>query len=230
MAEAKNPNLSAVAALVRRHDRDRYATALFAPADKRAHLFALYAFNYEVARIRETVREPIMGVIRLQWWRDAIGAAARGGPAPEHEVASPLSETIRAARLDPGEFERILRARELDLAPAPPETLAALEAYAADTAGALNVLALQALGFGRGRSARHRRRVRAGRIIVRARDPSGRAPRRRWRAPRPSSRRIRRGSSSCPRARGIPPRAAIRPARTLRRSRVPRPRPPHRAP
>ena len=31
--------------------------ALFAPADKRPHLFALYAFNFEIARIRDSVRE-----------------------------------------------------------------------------------------------------------------------------------------------------------------------------
>ena len=146
MWEPKNPKLSTVAALVRRHDRDRYATALFAPAQRRGHLFALYAFNYEVARIRETVREPIMGAIRLQWWRDAVGAAARGEPARAHEVAMPLAEAITAMRLDRAEFERILRARELDLAPRPPETMAELEAYATDTAGALNVLALRALG------------------------------------------------------------------------------------
>ena len=45
--------LSPVAALVRRHDRDRYQTALFAPAARREALFALYAFNYEIARVRE---------------------------------------------------------------------------------------------------------------------------------------------------------------------------------
>ncbi len=49
------PGLSPLAALVRRHDRDRYQTVLFAPAGRREALFALYAFNYEIARVRETV-------------------------------------------------------------------------------------------------------------------------------------------------------------------------------
>jgi phytoene synthase len=61
--------LSAVAELVRRHDRDRYMTALFAPAARREALFALYAFNYEIARVREAVTQPTLGQIRLQWWR-----------------------------------------------------------------------------------------------------------------------------------------------------------------
>jgi phytoene synthase len=37
--------LSPMAALVRRHDRDRYQTELFAPSAAREALFALYAFN-----------------------------------------------------------------------------------------------------------------------------------------------------------------------------------------
>src|ERR1041385_2992054 len=66
---------SPLAALCRRHDRDRYQTALFAPADRREALFALYAFNYEIARVREIVSEPMLGQIRLQWWREVTAAA-----------------------------------------------------------------------------------------------------------------------------------------------------------
>ncbi|MGC2781200.1 MAG: squalene/phytoene synthase family protein, partial [Bradyrhizobium sp.] len=43
-------------ALVREADKDRFLASLFAPADKRHHLFALYAFNLEIARVREVVR------------------------------------------------------------------------------------------------------------------------------------------------------------------------------
>src|SRR3954465_7509110 len=85
-----SPGLSAVAAIVRRHDRDRYQTALFAPADRREALFALYAFNHEVARVREAVTTPMLGQIRLQWWREIIDAAYAGTPARRHEVATPL--------------------------------------------------------------------------------------------------------------------------------------------
>lgn len=57
---------AACEATVRRFDPDRYFSALFAPADKRPLLFALYAFNHELARVGEVVREPMMGEIRLQ--------------------------------------------------------------------------------------------------------------------------------------------------------------------
>src|SRR4051794_36796449 len=86
--------LSAPAAIVRRHDRDRFQTALLAPADRREGLFALYAFNYEVARVRETVTQPMLGQIRLQWWREVVEAAYVGASARRHEVVQPLVATI----------------------------------------------------------------------------------------------------------------------------------------
>ena len=88
--------LSRPGAIVRRHDRDRYQTALFAPSDRREALFALYAFNYEVARVREAVTTPMLGQIRLQWWREVIEAAYSGGPARRHEVVTPLVTAITA--------------------------------------------------------------------------------------------------------------------------------------
>ncbi|MGB6997453.1 MAG: squalene/phytoene synthase family protein, partial [Pseudolabrys sp.] len=39
------------AALVREADRDRYLATLFAPADERGALFAIYAFNAEISRV-----------------------------------------------------------------------------------------------------------------------------------------------------------------------------------
>ena len=61
------------AAGARRPTRIGFSPTLFAPAEHRGALFALYAFNLEVARVREVVREPLAGEIRLQWWRDVAG-------------------------------------------------------------------------------------------------------------------------------------------------------------
>src|SRR6202167_4970853 len=75
---------------LRAADPDRYFASLFAPAALRPHLFALYTFNHEVARIAETVREPMLGAIRLEWWRETAEAAARGVPR-NHDVARGLA-------------------------------------------------------------------------------------------------------------------------------------------
>jgi NADH dehydrogenase [ubiquinone] 1 alpha subcomplex assembly factor 6 len=132
---------------VRRFDRDRYLTALFAAAPARTDLMALYAFNLEVAKTRETVREPMMGLMRLQWWRDCISEIYAGG-ARRHQVAQPLAGTIRHHGLDRALFDRLIDAREADLSETPPDDLPALLAYVDATAGGLGVLAAQSLGGG----------------------------------------------------------------------------------
>ncbi len=130
---------------VRCFDRDRYRCLLFAPEPARSRLFALYAFNLEVAKVRETVSEPLIGEIRLQWWREAIAefsaGTVRAHPVAEALAAAMAEHPIRAALL-----ERILVAREFDLGDRPPENLAALEDYAEGSSGALQCAALDALG------------------------------------------------------------------------------------
>src|ERR1700746_3374910 len=109
---AEVDHLSAVAALVRRHDRDRYQTALFAPPARREALFALYAFNYEMARVRESVTQPMLGQIRLQWWRENIAAAFEGGSVRAHPVVEALTAAIRKFALARAHFDRLIDARE----------------------------------------------------------------------------------------------------------------------
>ncbi len=139
------PILSPLAAALRRHDRDRFQTALFAPAERREAVFALYAFNYEVARIREVTQERLLGQIRLQWWRDAIGEIYAGAKPRRHEVAEALARAIADHRLSRAHFDALLDARALDLAEEAPATLEALEAYAEGSASSLVLLALEAL-------------------------------------------------------------------------------------
>lgn len=139
--------LSPLGLEVRRHDRDHFVTALFAPADRRESLFALYAFNAELARIRESVSEPLLGEIRLQWWRDAV-ATLHGGGEIAHPVAVGLGAAMRSHRLSRERLDRLIDARATDLSDEPPADLAALESYVAGTAGTLAVLAIEALGAG----------------------------------------------------------------------------------
>jgi NADH dehydrogenase [ubiquinone] 1 alpha subcomplex assembly factor 6 len=139
-------SLSPVAALVRRHDRDRYQTALFAPVACREALFALYAFNYEIARARENVTQPTLGRIRLEWWRETIAAAYGTGSARRHPIVEPLTDAIRKYRLTRQHFERLIDTRTEDFNDDPLPELAALEAYAEGTSSRLSDLALEVLG------------------------------------------------------------------------------------
>ena len=134
-------------ALVRAADKDRFLAALFAPAEHRGALAALYAFNAEIARVREIIREPLSGEIRLQWWHDLIGAEGRG-EADAHPVAAALRATIARYRLPVERLEALIAARRFDLYDEPMATLADLEAYAVGASSNLIVLAAQILKAG----------------------------------------------------------------------------------
>ncbi|MDH3916827.1 MAG: squalene/phytoene synthase family protein, partial [Rhodospirillales bacterium] len=128
-----------------------------APAGRREGLFALYAFNLEVARTAEVVSEAMLGRIRLQWWRDALEEIHAGRPR-RHEVIEPLARAVQAHGLTREHFARLIDARELDLEKEAPDTLARLEDYAEATSAGLVLLALEVLGAddeASGRAGRH---------------------------------------------------------------------------
>ncbi|WP_448187697.1 phytoene/squalene synthase family protein [Azospirillum sp. sgz301742] len=131
---------------VRRYDNDRFLISLFAPADRRESLFALSAFNLEIAKTREVVSEPMLGQMRLQWWRDGIDAAYAGDPVPVHAVVQPVAAAIAAHGLTRDHFDRLIDAREADLDDEPPASMACLVNYAEVTSAPLVLLGLETLG------------------------------------------------------------------------------------
>lgn len=143
MTENTNNSL---AASVRQADYERYIAALFAPAERREALFALIAFNHELARIADVVSEPMLGEIRLQWWREAIEAIYAGTPVRKHEVTQPLAQAIAQFTIPRAPLDLMIDTRAFDLAGEPPSDMAALEAYAEGTAGALNEAMMAVLG------------------------------------------------------------------------------------
>jgi phytoene synthase len=133
------------AAQARTADHGRWLCALFAPEVIRRGLWTLLAFNAEIARTREVVREPMLGQIRLQWWREAV-AEAYDGRVRAHQVMAPLADAIVRHRLPRARFETLLDGRLRDLDDQPFESLAALEEYAGATSGTLSLLMLDMLG------------------------------------------------------------------------------------
>jgi phytoene synthase len=133
--------------LVRDVDKDRYLATLFAPAAKRPHLFALYAFSFEISRVREVVSDPLPGEVRLQWWRDLISGDARGD-ALANPVALAILTTIEAFRLPLHPFIGLIDARIFDLYDDPMPTVADLEGYCGETSSALIRLASLILADG----------------------------------------------------------------------------------
>lgn len=137
--------------LVSAGDKDRYLSSLFAPDELRPHLLALYAFNIEIARIRETVSEAALGEIRLQWWRDAI-AGIYSGDHPGHPVAEALAPAVAQADLPKQALLNMIEARQFDLYDDAMPSLAQLEGYLGETSSMLIQLAAMILDRPRAQS------------------------------------------------------------------------------
>jgi 15-cis-phytoene synthase len=123
-------------ALVRRHDKDRYLASLFAPDEKRSHLWALYAFNYETARIRELVSAAAAGELRLQWWADTVESLYSAQSA-DHPVARALGRAIEHGDLPKIALVNMIEARRFDLYDDPMPSLNDLEGYLGETSSGL---------------------------------------------------------------------------------------------
>lgn len=131
--------------LVREADKDRFVSALFAPAAHRRALHALYAFNVELARVRELAREPMPGEIRLQWWREVLSGERAGEAGP---VGAALRATVTRYRLPMDQVMAMIEARSFDLYDDPMGSTAELEGYSEKTSSVVMRLAAQILNDG----------------------------------------------------------------------------------
>ncbi len=138
---------------LRKHDRDRYVTLLFAPDASRGELAALYNFNLEISRIPYLTKEPMLAEIRLQWWRDAVAHLFDGEPEhhPVFDVLAPAMARRKFSRIF---FENLIDCRQREIKGNGFESLDRLERYAEGCSASLLILALEALGVGEDEAAR----------------------------------------------------------------------------
>lgn len=107
----------------------------YARADRRAALETIWALDAQLGGIVRSTSEPMIGAMRLTWWRDAIDALGHG-PAP----AEPLLQRLATVpRVQEGAAGRLSEMAEgwislLDPFPLPRE---GLEAYARQRGGVL---------------------------------------------------------------------------------------------
>ncbi len=134
-------------------ERDRYLAALLGPRNVRADLIALAAFAGEIARIPAYVHEPMMGEIRLQWWRDAI-LAPQESPPTGHPIADALRSALSRHGLPKHLLIGFVDAQAFGLADEPLANDQMLTAQLAKTEGALFELALRVLGSDNGSARR----------------------------------------------------------------------------
>lgn len=125
---------------VRDHAPDRWLSSRFvADAAARADLMALYALDHELARIPHLVTDPLMGEIRMTWWREGLEEIAEGRPVRPH----PVLKAIAAGALPPVALAALAEARLGDLDD--PRSGEALLAHVDATEGLVMALAARRL-------------------------------------------------------------------------------------
>ena len=144
MAEA---SFAHAAETLRQTDRDRYLSTLVLTGDHRNAVTALYAFNADVASVRERVSDPAPGEIRLQWWNDALDGEGHGA-VRQNPVADALLDTMARYTIPAGTLLRLIGARRFDLYDDPMPDLETFEGYAGETVSTLYQLAAMILNEG----------------------------------------------------------------------------------
>lgn len=126
------------------NDPDHYFSTIFAPREKRTALLTLYAFNNDLDRIPDSVSEPMLGEIRLQWWRDVIEKADT-----EQKTGNPLADQLIRVLSDYDlpliRLQELIDARSFELSGEPMPDLQSLRNYVKKTEEALCLLSCKIL-------------------------------------------------------------------------------------
>ena len=130
---------------LRGFDGDLYLTHLFAPEAKRDHLLAMYHAYADMARIPHTVSEPMIGAIRLQWWRDLVSGldAHQAGDSP---IGAALLDCKVNRKLNSDAFLAMINGREAELDLDSQLDLMACSPIAQNLGAAFMTLSLDMLG------------------------------------------------------------------------------------
>jgi len=136
MALGRDDAYAACLTTLRSTDFDRYLACLLVPEDKRGPLAALYAFSAELARVRDLIREPFPGEVRLQYWRDLVEGQPHGD-VQANPLAAGIIHAVIDHKLPRTALAAMTEARIFDLYDDPMPDRATFEGYAGETSSAL---------------------------------------------------------------------------------------------
>ncbi|PSR79729.1 Squalene/phytoene synthase [Coniella lustricola] len=141
---------------LRQGDYDSYLIRQFVPRSAQNTYDALRTLNLELARLPETVSNPVIGQIRLQFWKDSVNKTFAGTP-PREPISILLHKTITDLAQRTGSTTaassirfwllRFISTREKHMDNRPFTSLAALEDYAEHTYSTLMYMTLASMGM-----------------------------------------------------------------------------------
>ncbi|WP_293450833.1 squalene/phytoene synthase family protein [Phenylobacterium sp.] len=121
--------------LIRRVDPDRWLSSRFVEdAATRADVIAIYAYDHELGRAPRVASNPLLGEIRLTWWREMLDETYEGRHVRHHPAAQALAAAIERRGLPREPLEAMIDARYRELDATPMNETEALD-WARDTGG-----------------------------------------------------------------------------------------------
>jgi phytoene synthase len=131
--------------LIRRVDPDRWLSSRFiGDAGRRADVIAIYAYDHELARAPKVASNPLLGEIRLTWWREVLDEIYEDRHVRHHPTAQALADVVKRHGLPREPLEAMIDARYRELDATPMSDEEAVE-WARGTAGAAADVAVRIL-------------------------------------------------------------------------------------
>lgn len=133
--------------LVKRRDYEGFLCTLLLPPQARQAAFAVRAFNVEVSGVRDAVSERTIGLMRFQFWRDAVEAIYSSGvrATPDQPVAAQLGAAAERHGLSKKLLLRMIECRKARLSERPFSSLDEADEYSHEAFSSLNYLVLECL-------------------------------------------------------------------------------------
>nr|XP_037856198.1 NADH dehydrogenase (ubiquinone) complex I, assembly factor 6 isoform X6 [Chlorocebus sabaeus] len=130
----------------RKRDYEGYLCSLLLPAESRSSVFALRAFNVELAQVKDSVSEKTIGLMRIQFWKKTVEDIYCDKP-PHQPVAIELWKAVKRHNLTKRWLMKIVDEREKNLDDKAYRNIKELENYAENTQSSLLYLTLEILGI-----------------------------------------------------------------------------------
>ncbi|XP_061197067.1 NADH dehydrogenase (ubiquinone) complex I, assembly factor 6-like [Saccostrea echinata] len=133
--------------LVRQYDHENYLCTLLLRRDLRAAVIVLRAFNIEVAMVASNVSDPIRGLGRFQFWREALdGIYSPKGTVPQTPVAQLLNWVANEYQVSKSWLSRLIEARASNPT-SQFKTLVEMDNYYEQVVSSMNYLLLELHGI-----------------------------------------------------------------------------------